>query len=277
MKVGISILTNNKRYAYLRECVSSFLENCYFRPLIIGIYDNGSTDETYTWMQNLPEVYGVTWRIGHSSVDKGCAAGTNASIELVRDCDLILHLESDFRHLTPKESGVDKLWLHRACKFMMNENCDYLYLRRMMNEHEMIMHWWSQWMPKITKELDEYVFIPDFWWSNNPALFSIEKLYEAGTLPLDENKDGEKGTANWSRPELEAKKPMKPWIYRWGMFVHEHSEHIMGPNGCGIANYGNTSCKYGFWKSGNDDWCRRCRRDLSYVDMLEHHKRFCQK
>ena len=108
MPVGVSILTNGARRAALERCVGSLLANCYYRPLVIGIYSNGSTDDTIDWLDDLPDVYGVKWRLDVSMTDRGCAYGTNRSIEGVSQCELQIHLESDFELLTPEESGVDK-------------------------------------------------------------------------------------------------------------------------------------------------------------------------
>jgi len=272
--VGVSILTNNARLEYLKTCVSSFLSNCHYRPLVIGIHDNGSTDGTSKWLDSLPEAYGVEWRISRSEKDSGCAAGTNTSISITRDCEFSLHLESDFRHLTPEESGVDRMWLHRAIEFMRDpERCAYLYLRRMVDEYEMAMHWWDRWMPTVDKEVGSYLRVPHFWWSNNPTLFRTEALFDCGTLPLATHKDGPKGTKDWSRPELEATSPPGAWVYRWGMFVHEHPEPFTEA-GCGLVSYGASTCKYGFWKGGDDAWCQACRRNMSYRDMSAHRARF---
>ena len=271
--IGVSILTNGARLDSLQACVSSFLNNCHYRPLVIGIYDNGSTDGTAEWLDSLCPSYAIEWRFDGADSDRGCAAGTNASIALVRDCELSLHLESDFRCLTPEESGVDKMWLHRAVGLLGSGDCDFLYLRRMVDEREMMAHWWSQWMSQVVEERGEFLHVPGFWWSNNPSLFRTKALLGRGTLPLAEDRDGAKGTPGWSIPELEAASPPNTWISRWGMFVHERPEPIMSPGGCGLCDYGSTTCKYGFWKDGRDWWCQACFRDLSYRDMAEHQRR----
>ena len=71
--VGVDVLTNSNRCEYLRVCIDSFLKNCYARPLVIGIFDNGSTDDTSEYLKSLPKVYGVTWRVKRSPADLGCA------------------------------------------------------------------------------------------------------------------------------------------------------------------------------------------------------------
>ncbi len=103
--VGVSILTNGSRRKYLEQCISSFLTNCYYRPLVIGVYSNGSTDDTVDFLGDLPETYGVEWRTVDSATDGGCAKGTNASIALVSDCEYQIHLESNYvvdLHKQPK-------------------------------------------------------------------------------------------------------------------------------------------------------------------------------
>jgi glycosyltransferase involved in cell wall biosynthesis len=273
MKVGISILTNGSRRAYLERCIKSLLENCYYRPLVIGIFNNGSTDDTAEWLRhNLPEAHGITWRVYNSDKDRGCAWGTNNSIKMVDDCELQIHLESDFEHLPLSATGVDKMWLHRAVKHM--DKCDYLYLRRMRDEKEAAMHWWDQWMPQITEQDGEMLKCQGFWWSNNPSLFRLEALKDAGILPLQENLDGNKGTPAWSQPELQAGRPPNAYIHRWGMFVHEVEEgEDFSHQGCGSFSKHNHTCKYGFWKHNNDRWCSMCDQSKDYKDMVEHRKR----
>jgi hypothetical protein len=266
--VGVSILTNGSRRRLLERCIDSLLENCYYRPLVIGIYSNGSTDDTGDWIQGIPPAYGIEWRLGISESDSGCANGTNSSMGLVADCALQMHLESDFEHLPETATGVDKMWLHRAVKLLDSGDCDYLYLRRMRNPQECAMHWWDQWMPKVTEEQGEYLKCPGFWWSNNPTLFRYSALKEANVLPLDESKDGAKGQPGWSQPELQAGTAPKPWLHRWGVFIHERSMIDK------FANHGcDHDCKYGFWMPSGNKWCSRCDQERDFRDMVEHRKR----
>jgi hypothetical protein len=277
--VGVSILTNGARCEFLRNCIDSFLANCYYRPLVIGILDNGSTDDTSDFISRLPKVYGVTWRPDRNPTDLGCAVGTNMATAMVKDCEFALHLESDFIHMTEDESGVGRLWMQDAIRFMQTGVCDYLYLRRMCNEHDMRMHWWAQWMPKVIHEVGPYLSCPEFWWSNNPALRRVQALYDCKTLPLDESKDGKKGQSGWSQPELRAPRPTKPWIYHWGMFKHEGvTVEFPEQVGCGkFGPFGTSTCKYGFYKLGWDSFCDECHHSKSFGDMLEHEKRYREK
>jgi len=274
--VGISILTNGSRRRELERCIDSLLANCYYRPLIVGIYSNGSTDDTVDWLDNLPRgIYGVEWRLDVSTTDRGCAYGTNRSMELLEDCELQIHLESDFEHLTPEESGEDKMWLHRAVEHMNAGDCDYLYLRRMRDHREAQMHWWSQWMPQVTEARDDYLKCPGFWWSNNPVLFRTAALEAAGTLPLDGSKDGVKGTPGWSQPELQAARPPNAWIHRWGLFVHERQAgETFDRHGCGrYGRFGQSGCKYGFWYSDGETFCRSCDHSAGFEDLPHHEDR----
>jgi len=273
--VGVSILTNGSRRKSLERCIDSLLANCYYRPLVIGILDNGSTDDTGAFLGFLPKYYGVEWRVRTMSSDKGCAMGTNESIDLVSDCEFQLHLESDFEHLTPEESGVDRLWMHRAVELLMSGDCDYLYLRRMRDHFESQMHWWSQWMPRITEKRDEWMRCPSFWWSNNPTLFRIKALAQSKTLPLNILKDGPKGTGNWSKPELEAPKPPNPWLHRWGMFIHERkpTERFVNSGCTQFGPFGHSGCKYGFWYPYGANFCLVCNHEKDIEDLPEHEER----
>lgn len=267
--IGVSILTNGERSGKLRACVESFLSNCYYRPLVFGIFDNGSTDGTKDVMDEMAKsgAYGVEWRIHSVDRDMGCAEGTNRSIEMVNDCKYILHLESDFTHISEEFSGEDKMWLRRAVEFMEKGECDYLYLRRMVDEADIFSHWWSQWMIKIDREQGRYLRCPDFWWSNNPTLFRLESLLFSGTLPLDVRKDGAKGTAGWSAPELNAPRPQKAWIHKWGLFVHEVADQVKKSECKRDSIFG---CKYGFFKDGTGKFCELCHMEGGYEDMGAH-------
>lgn len=281
--VGISVLTNGNRLGLLQACLGSILTHCYYRPLVFGIYDNGSTDDTLRWLSEWvpaknPWKYGVTFRVQHSDVDRGCAAGTNAACELVRDCEFAIHVESDFEHLSPEESGEDRLWLRRAIEFMQKADGNYMYLRRMTGEVEMVMHWWSQWMSRIKNQEGPYLSCPSFWWSNNPALRRNEALYGGGTLPLNTSKDGPKGSSGWSRPELETKAPGKAWIHHWGLFIHDRSsQKVRSPCGnCKTTMKGSAPCKYGYFKNGDDadPFCKVCLPEEGFREMADHKARF---
>lgn len=277
--VGVSILTNGKRRKDLEQCVQRFLTNCHYRPLIIGIVNNGSTDDTKEWLDNITPVYGVTWRVANLPDDKGCANGTNMSIELVADCEYQIHLESDFWHLSQDQTGQDPMWMHRAVDFMDENPCDYLYLRRMRDEKESAMHWWFQWMPKIDLDCGDYMQCPSFWWTNNPVLFRYQALKDQGVLPLDASKDGPKGTEGWSLPEMSTGRPKNTWIHKWGMFVHEvQPEETFEATGCGLFGpFGKSGCKYGFWKDGNDSFCQKCDKMSGYREMEAHRNRQIQR
>jgi len=278
--VGVSVLTNSNRGHLTVTCVQSFLANCYYRPIILGIFSNGSTDNTLDLIgqlkESMPDAYNIVWRVNHSGTDLGCAAGTNAAHELVRDCQYAIHLESDFIHLTEKESGVSKTWLHQAIQFMETGVCDYLYLRRIHNEQEMMMHWWSQWLPQVTKQEGPFLQCPPFWWSNNPTLRRVQALYDCGTLPLRADLDGAKGQLGWSQPELRASRPTKPWLYCWGMFVHDH-RGFTDSSGCQkYGPYGLSTCKYGFHHPSTV-FCSLCDQGKNFSDLQNHEQRLRSK
>jgi len=276
LKVGLSILTNGKRLDNLQTCVSSFLTNCYFRPLVVAVFDNGSKDDTFSWLQERKANpgYAIGWRIERSERDVGCAAGVNRVSRMVDDCDYVVHVESDFRHLPFSITGVDGYWLHRALDFMQDEDCDYLYLRRMMTERDIAQHWWAQWFARVTRIEGDYIDCPSFWWSNNPHLRLNRAIWDAGCLPLDESIDGPKGSVGWSKPELSAPKPSRPWIHKWGLFVHEapSDEELLSVKGCPLPG----GCKYGFFLPGpaGNMFCQCCNLDDDFTDMQEHYDKF---
>ena len=279
--VAVSILTNSDRRCLLEPCVHSILSDCYYRPLTVAVFDNGSTDDTWDWLREAAArpAYGISWRLDRSVVDVGCAAGSNRVADMVRDHKYVLHVESDFFHLGVALTAEDKLWMHRAVRFMDNNPCDYLYLRRMVTHRDIFFHWWAQWMRKIdlAASTPPYLRCPDFWWSNNPHLRRNDAIYEAGCLPLDERSDAKKGEPGWSGPEMKAPRPGNAWIHQWGLFVHE-AQHFRGfqrLRGCGkVPLVAGVHCKYGFFKDGSDLWCQCCYRDRGFDDMAAHVRRF---
>ena len=271
MSVAVTILTNGKRRGDLDRCLASLRYGCRYRPLDIYILDNGSVDTTREYLDELEDGYGLRYHVKSLEEDVGCAAGTNMVSEMAREHDYVLHVESDFFHLPPEESGFDYLWLKDALDFVSSGRCDYLYLRRMMNEKEMMAHWWAQWMPKINT-FDKYMHCPGFWWSNNPHLRNNKAIYDRGILPLDEKKDGPKGSEGWSKPELEAGRPGLTWIAKWGVFVHERDS--LGDPGCSRVRGG--KCKYGF-SVDDGRFCKVCDLSKGIEDMPEHQGRYCEQ
>ena len=276
--IGISILTNSNRCNWVKRCIDAFLENCSYRPLIISIYDNGSTDDTYSFLQSLVSSSEVEYRYARSQKDLGLAHGTNSATDLVKDCEYAIHVESDFIHLTEKESGVSKDWLEKAIHFCNKNSVDYLYLRRMRSENESMYHFWSQWLERIKVIDSDYMQCVGFWWTNNPALRHNPTIYKNGCLPLPDvgSKIRKPGDANWTKCELEAKRPENTWIHKFGMFTHEPPEGIeFGSEkyGCGaFKKVGNSSCKYGFY-SPSSNFCNLCDLGKNLNDLSNHEYR----
>lgn len=274
--VGVSILTNGERCGTLQLCISSLLHGCAYRPLVIGIFNNGSTDDTESYLTHgLPKAHGIVWRTGHATTDLGCSQGTNGAIALVDDCEYALHLESDFIHCTERETGVDRNWMGRALAFMGTGVCDYLYLRRMRDENEMAAHFWSQWMPRVIRAEGEYLCCPRFWWSQNPHLRRNEALRMSGTIPVPEMPADYKGSPTWNQSEMCVPPPPNTWIHRWGMFFHD--DPMMGfPEALGwcgkFGPFGLSTCKYGFYKE-QSFWCEHCRMETDFRDMENHERR----
>jgi len=154
----------------------------------------------------------------------------------------------------------------------------------MVDEREMLAHFWSQWMPKVTDVEGDYMRCPDFWFSQNPHLRRNDALYASKTLPVKEFYDEQgnpadfKGTPAWNKSEMAAPKPPNAWLHRWGLFVHERKEAdaaLPKQMGCGkFDRCGVSTCKYGFFVRNTDGpWCSSCDTDKDFRDMLEHETR----
>jgi len=266
-RVAVTVLTNGKRRKSLERCLNTFLDNCRYRPLDIYILDNGSTDDTREYLDSLKDGHGLWWDVQSLGEDVGCAAGTNRVSEMAVGHEYVLHLESDFFHIPEDVSGFNKMWLSDVVSFMDEGRCDYLYLRKMVDEEEMAMHWWAQWMEK-SKTFGKYMYCPEFWWSNNPHLRRDSKLRVDKILPLDESIDGDKGTPGWSKPELEAGTPGLSWICKLGMFIHERES--VGDMSCPKMD---GDCKYGF-SVRNKVFCESCDIAKGLCDMYQHEGRY---
>ena len=277
MKIGVAILTNGDRRKRLEACLKSLIENTDYPDLSVCVFDNGSTDDTSEWLNQQRFEEFKTFRVRSSVDDLGCAAGTNQVSEMVRDYDYVLHLESDFLMLPSFVTGEDKQWLQRALSHLETSGSDYLYLRRMVSPEEARMHWWAQWMPKVKQGTESYMEVPGFWWSNNPHLRRNEGIYAAGCLPLNESRDGPKGTPGWSKPEMTTNRPQKASVCRWGVFVHEQvpKDTTALLSGCNGSPGSDPWCKYGFFGlNGTQDFCKVCDPEKGLGDLPEHDNRF---
>ena len=283
--IGIAVLTNSDRRLYLQRTLETFLENCSYRPLVIGIYDNGSTDSTQSYIQSLPSknYEGVTWRFGRSESDLGCGPGVNRANALVREFEYTFFLESDWTHLIEKEIGVPKTWMQECLEFMETGKCDYLYFRRFKNNTEARFHDYHAVIHLACEQQDKFLRVDKFMYSNNPHLRRTEALFQNGTLPVPEFFDAQgnglekKINKNiWGKAEHTAPQPKNMYFYVWGMFAHESEVSPAEPKkvGCGkYGPYGCSTCKYGFldFKHG---WCPLCDASKDYHDLYPHQMRW---
>jgi glycosyltransferase involved in cell wall biosynthesis len=273
--VGISILTNGERLPRLAACVSSILGGTSYRPLIVAVHDNGSVDGTSEWLREVSSVEppGVEWRVGRSETDMGVSVGTNRAMDMVSDCGWAMHVESDFELLPPELSGWDVGWLDSALRWMSSEGCDYLYLRRIVDEREVRAHWWWRWPGRVARFEGPFCEVPGFWWSNNPHLRNDRALRRAGVVPIPERDGENKRSSFWSLSEARAKAPPNPAVTVPGLFVHEWD----GGDGFGCGRFdafGASSCKYGFFVDPASAWCRACDAAAPSNCLAEHVDRF---
>jgi len=271
-RVGISILTNGERLDYLRRCVESLLARTSYRPLVVAIYDNASTDGTAIYIDRLKESreLGVEWRSGRAVVDQGVSVGINRAMAMVADCEWAIHVESDFELIDPDASGHGRDWLEKAVEWAEGAGCDYLYLRRILDEREVMAHWWWRWPGRIAPSAEPFQMLPGFWWSNNPALRRNPALAAAGVLPLPERPRESKDRPYWSKSEMEAVRPPNAAIMPHGVFAHEWSEPRL--LGCDrFERHGMSTCKYGFFQDPGSMWCRVCDPMAPWNCLAEHY------
>jgi hypothetical protein len=277
--VGISILTNGRRLGEMQKCVSSLLSSTSRRPLILAVFDNGSTDDTWKWLggmshhaDSFDELEQVEWRVRRSDEDLGVSVGTNKAMAMVADCEWAIHIESDFELLPPEISGHGMDWLDRAIEWMELNGRDYLYLRRIIDEKETAAHWWWRWPGRIADSDEPFQRMPGFWWSNNPHLRRNRALYSAGVIPVPERPKENKDKDYWSKSEEETKAPPNAAITRFGLFVHDPGSRDPSiKTGCGrFDKHGAITCKYGFFQDPESKWCRACDPLAPWTCIAEH-------
>ena len=282
--VGIAVLTNGDRCDYLQQNIFAFLENCSTRPLVFGIFDNGSTDRTPEFCKNLPVIQGVEWRYERSEIDLGCGAGVNRANNLVKEFACTFFLECDWTCLHKSESGYDEKWLDECTDFLKTGKADYIYLRRFRHDAESRFHHWPMVMANSGYSEGRFLRTEKFMYSNNPHVRLTKALYENGTLPLQEFFDDKgngiekKGNAVWGNAEHLAKHPKNFWIHKWGMFTHESTPtpplEQLKPVGCEkYGPHGVSTCKYGFTEFRNN-WCPLCDFSKDHHDLAAHDQRF---
>jgi glycosyltransferase involved in cell wall biosynthesis len=282
--IGIAVLTNGNRLGYLKQNLEAFIENTSYRPLVFGIFDNGSTDGTPTYINSLINTEGVTFRKMRSEADMGCGVGVNRANDLVKEFEYTIFLESDWTLLEERESGWNKEWLDECLDFMKTGKCDYLYLRRFPNVFESRFHDYQHVMAHSGHQEGRFLYITKFMYSNNPHIRRTKVLYDQGILPLREFIDAnglgieKKGNPTWSQAEHSAKQPEKLWFTMWGMFGHETTVTPKEIRQVGCDKYGPfgcSTCKYGFTEF-NAGFCALCDFSKDWHDLKNHTDRFIQ-
>lgn len=286
--IAIAMLTSGNDREFLQRTITSFLENCSYRPLHFAIFDNASTDDTWQYLQSLQSSELVSYDIKRSEINTGCGIGVNTANDMVKDYEYVLFLENDWTHLSDKESGASKEWLHECIDILDKNQTDYIFLRRFRNDWETRFHGWTNIFKNCGPVVSNFVQYANFPYSNNPHIRRNKSLYDSQVLPLKEFRDTNgnptehKGNKDWGRAEIETRTIARAMLYKFGMFGHESRKSPENLHIVGCKKYeqcGASTCKYGFlWFREecveHGSFCDVCNHNKDFHDLAEHDKRF---
>lgn len=286
--IGIAMLTSGDDRKFLQRTIESFLENCSYRPLHFAIFDNASTDDTWQYLNSLKSTDLITYDIKRSEINTGCGIGVNAANNMVREFEYVLFLENDWTHISEKESGASKEWLHECVDLLETNKTDYIFLRRFRHDNETRFHQWQNIFSTAGQVDGNFIEYNNFPYSNNPHIRRNNALYDAQVLPLKEFTDNNgnptehKGNKDWGRAEIETKRVLRTMLYKFGMFCHECEKSPENINIIGCGNFercGASTCKYGFLdfranSSRYGNFCDVCDKAKDFHDLKEHDNRF---
>jgi hypothetical protein len=137
---------------------------------------------------------------------------------------------------------------------------------------------------------DEFVFLKERDYTNNPHIRKNSAYYNLGILPLKEFYDESgnptelKTSTQWGQAEIQAEalgKQLKSAWLKNGIMVHCDHWHyddnfdkvVEDIRGCGYETNCAINCKYGF-TFPREAFCKFCDSTKDFKDLEEHNSRF---
>jgi hypothetical protein len=292
----IATLTHpfDKRDVQLELTINTFLENTNIPYVKWFIFINGESEELFNVCDNLR----TKWKDKvdiipiQSNMNMGVGAGINQLNHYCKDYKYTLFLEGDWITLPNQIAGFDSDWLNRSLEMMETNGIEQLQLRKYLNDTDDRQFGFGYWIAdrNVESVTDEYVFLKEREYTNNPHIRKNSVYYDLGILPLNEFYDENgnptelKTSTHWGQAEILAeslgKKLKSAWLKN-GIMVHcDHWKYddnfdkvLEDITGCGYETNSAINCKYGF-TFPREEFCKFCDSTKDFKDLEEHNWRF---
>jgi hypothetical protein len=227
-----------------------------------------------------------------SNQNLGVGAGINRLNEYCRDYKYTLFLEGDWVTLPKNIAGFDSEWLNRSLEIMETNDIEQIQLRKYQHDTDNRQFGFAHWIvdKNVESVTDEFVFLKERDYTNNPHIRKNSAYYNLGIFPLKEFYDENgnptelKTSTQWGQAEIQAealgRKLKSAWLKN-GIMVHcDHwyyddnfDKVVEDIRGCGYETNCAINCKYGF-TFPNETFCKFCDSTKDFKDLAEHNSRF---
>jgi hypothetical protein len=292
----IATLTHDgvKRDTQLELTINTFLENTNIPFVKWFIFINGESEAIFNVCDNLR----TKWKHKvdiipiQSNINLGVGAGINRLNDYCRDYKYTLFLEGDWITLPKNIAGFDSEWLNRSLEMMETNNIEQIQLRKYQHDTDNRQFGFAYWIvdKNVESVTDEFVFLKERDYTNNPHIRKNSAYYNLGVFPLKEFYDESgnptelKTSTQWGQAEIQAfelgRKLKSAWLKN-GIMVHCDHWHyddnfdkvVENISGCGYETNCAINCKYGF-TFPREEFCKFCDSTKDFKDLTEHNSRF---
>jgi hypothetical protein len=292
----IVTLTHNgvKRDTQLELTINTFLENTNIPFVKWFIFINGESEIIFDVCDTLR----TKWKDKvdiipiQSNINMGVGAGINRLNHYCRDYKYTLFLEGDWITLPKNIAGFDSEWLNRSLEMMEANGIEQIQLRKYQHDIDNRQFGFAYWVAdrNVESVTDEFVFLKERDYTNNPHIRKNSAYYNLGILPLKEFYDESgnptelKTSTQWGQAEIQAEalgKQLKSAWLKNGIMVHCDHWHyddnfdkvVEDIRGCGYETNCAINCKYGF-TFPREAFCKFCDSTKDFKDLEEHNSRF---
>jgi hypothetical protein len=294
----IATLTHDdiKRDGFLKLTVDNFMENTIVpNGTNWFIYNNGGYDSpNITAVREIVEKWGhiVNFYLFSDGKNLGVGVGINKLNEYCKYYKYTLFLEGDWITLPQNIAGFNKGWLNRSLEMMETNDIEQIQLRKYQHDVDNRQFGFAYWIAdrNVESVTDEFVFLKERDYTNNPHIRKNSSYYDLGILPLKEFYDENgnptelKTSTQWGQAEIQAEalgKQLKSAWLKNGIMVHCDHWHyddnfdkvVEEIKGCGYETNCAINCKYGF-TFPREAFCKFCDSTKDFKDLEEHNSRF---
>lgn len=283
-----------KRDTQLELTINTFLENTNIPFVKWFIFINGESEIIFDVCDTLR----TKWKDKvdiipiQSNINMGVGAGINRLNHYCRDYKYTLFLEGDWITLPKNIAGFDSEWLNRSLEMMEANGIEQIQLRKYQHDIDNRQFGFAYWVAdrNVESVTDEFVFLKERDYTNNPHIRKNSAYYNLGILPLKEFYDESgnptelKTSTQWGQAEIQAEalgKQLKSAWLKNGIMVHCDHWHyddnfdkvVEEIKGCGYETNCAINCKYGF-TFPREAFCKFCDSTKDFKDLEEHNSRF---